>query len=111
MKELIERLEKAEGPDRNLDAMIHWQIKNGVGVGAAQDAPHYTASLDAAMTLVPSGYQWDMTAYGSGAHASVGGTKKFGTAHDAKTPALALCIAALHSRSVEPAKTEGKDNG
>lgn len=47
---LAELCEKADGPDRNLDAMIHG--RNGPeGVGNWSDAPAFTASLDAAMTL------------------------------------------------------------
>jgi hypothetical protein len=48
---LAERVERATGADRNLDAMIH--ARDGLeGVGHWQDAPAYTASLDAAMTLL-----------------------------------------------------------
>lgn len=50
---LAERIEAAEGPDRNLDAMIHHRLLNGIGTGYASDAPAYTASLDAAVSLVP----------------------------------------------------------
>jgi hypothetical protein len=49
--ELAERCEKATGPDRALDWEIH--CCNGLeGVGAYGPHPTYTASLDAALTLV-----------------------------------------------------------
>lgn len=51
MIELAERVEKASGPDRNLDAMIHHAVKSGIAVGYAADAPNFTASLDAALSL------------------------------------------------------------
>ena len=104
MTELARRCEDAEGPDRNLDAMIHFAIKNGIGCGMAQDAPAYTSSLDAAMTLVPEGCDgmlgvpparrkcnqiwaqvWDARK-GQSRNESVG-----------STPALALCSAALRA--------------
>ena len=40
-------------PASTTPAHQHFAIKNGVGCGAYSDAPAYTASLDAAMTLVP----------------------------------------------------------
>lgn len=59
---LADRVEKLTGPDREVDHEIHAKVV----------APHlydhimwpaYTASLDAAMTLVPEGIYW-MAAYG-----------------------------------------------
>lgn len=67
---LAERVEKATGPDRELDALIAeaagWSdvwYRDGMAEGWAPGGvceagvPHYTASLDAAMSLVPEG--WD----------------------------------------------------
>ena len=65
MKELIERLEDATGPDRELDAEIA-RLVTGRGVtvaplsgprydGDGEPVPAYTASLDAALTLMPRG--------------------------------------------------------
>lgn len=82
MKDLIERLEKATGPDRELDCYI-WAVVNGKGEPVSSVGPptyeqrrffcnpnpeidwigydllnvaeHYTSSLDAALTLVPEG--------------------------------------------------------
>ena len=74
MNNLIDKLEQADGPDRELDA----EIARGIGWGCVmQDPqadhewicwheryrcgswivlPNYTASIDAAMTLVPEGW-------------------------------------------------------
>lgn len=73
--ELIERLEKATGPDRELDAIIMRAIYPELGdtmvtdtgwcVGGDHDAPSksrpYTASVDAALTLVPDGHSYELT--------------------------------------------------
>src|SRR3990167_10374686 len=66
------------------------------GTTIHRDPPHYTSSIDAAMTLVPEGWAyhihcipWDRM----NASVSNGEDKAFGA--NAKTPALALCIAAL----------------
>ena len=78
MKDLIERLEKATGPDRELDAAIwlattpgatrrQWSYTHTAtgmdcdvdetrdSAGALITVPEYTASLDAALTLMPRG--------------------------------------------------------
>jgi hypothetical protein len=54
MNELIERLEKATGPDRDLD----YDIANHISLDADTDAPPYTGSIDAALTLLPPGFWW-----------------------------------------------------
>lgn len=46
MNELIERLERAEGPDRELDAAINLEVFTQM---AMPDPPRYTASIDAAL--------------------------------------------------------------
>jgi hypothetical protein len=108
--ELAERCERAEGPDRELDARIaELAIANlqvlpaGTGAwlvledGRQRDAsavPAYTASLDVAMTLVPEGnlprrlyIRDEATAVFLGDLEAL-----------AATPALALCAAALRAR-------------
>src|SRR5688500_8077881 len=49
--ELAECCERATGPDSELDAAIHHAVPMGVFVS------DFTASLDAAMTLVPEGWR------------------------------------------------------
>lgn len=101
---IIDKLERADGPDREIDAMIHFHVTAGIGCGMAQDAPHYTSSIDAAMTLVPEEYVWSVNTFAEPSRASA-----YLVRHDncyvktgnqfCATPALALCIAALRARS------------
>lgn len=85
LNKIIERLEKATGPDRELDALIvaelhdatmrpyppsddfgphdKWQFwthdgKHFLGSEAEFPVPAYTSSVDAALTLVPDGLPW-----------------------------------------------------
>lgn len=53
MESLLRRLQEATGPDRALDAEINLAVFSQV---ALPEPPAYTASLDAAMTLIPTGY-------------------------------------------------------
>ena len=103
---LIERLEKAEGPDRELDYMVHRATHELYG--AYGPHPRYTASLDAAMMLVPADALWSVCDMEEGPFAQVippasggtfGGTKISG--YGAPTPAIALCIAALRARAAK----------
>ena len=122
--DLIARLESAAEGSRELDAEIwaclqgctspleYEQVDHG---GPAREAvicgslaawldeiPHYTTSLDAALTLVPEGKAWDCgyyPGYDNTGHAEVflgSGDPAFRA--PAKTPALALCIASLRAR-------------
>ena len=99
MDELIARIEAASGGSRELDWEIH--LRDGLdGVGAYGAHPYYTSSIDAALTLVPDGFDWTLghTNGGLTIHAEVGGRGdeylRFGA-----TPALALCAAALRARA------------
>jgi hypothetical protein len=121
---LAERCEKAEGPDRELDAAIApltglTVVDEGhpIGrmcyddIGAAHLMPRYTASLDAAMTLVPESWGWMVSQPNAKALSSgllkertpVMGEVQYGCdqryAVAAATPALALCAAALRARA------------
>jgi len=125
--ELIAALEKATGPDRVLDGDIAEIIgrspmgmerfANGKwgGGGAQWDAPYYTASIDAALTLVPKEWGWRLDTTATipelanlkikpttiasciWAKTENGGCKKHVVAVDSN-PAIALCIAALKAR-------------
>ena len=117
--ELAERCERASGPDRELDAAI----ARAIGFGCvAQDpqasgdgwiawtGPHfrsgpwerlkaYTASVDAAMALVPKGLMFELTTTGFKPGATVCGSSISDT-HEgsyAATPALALTAACLRA--------------
>lgn len=109
--ELIAALEKATGPDALLDADI-WQE-----IGRPDTRTYdgrgcilvYTASIDAALALVPEGLGWGIPFGPCTAHdgnkerrwweAEVGPHLAEGA-----TPAIALCIAALRAR-------EARDDG
>jgi hypothetical protein len=114
VSDLAERCEAATGPDRELS----WDIWEAIGEPVIDDyslngsAPAYTASLDAAMTLVPEGYYWTLSL-----GCKAGRDSEFGPywaelysmadyrSHidveeiPGTTPALALCAAALKART------------
>lgn len=136
--ELAERCERAEGPDRELDCLIGvaigrfftqpnkgWPDRPDYcehrrddttcfpGNGFDQLVPRYTASLDAAMTLVPEGYRFSVdNAFGDGGavcgavvnNAVFAKNAKIG---DAATPALALAAAACRARHAMETKDVG----
>ena len=119
LRGLIERVEKATGPDRELDAQIYIWV-HGLRANApvlwTQVAP-YTNSLDAALALVEKmrpGYRWGVssvaikigaypdgkTAYGEGFRAHVtknSPLRPMPSTADAPTPALAIILALLRS--------------
>lgn len=109
---LIERLEKATGPDRALDAIIDSMFRLQTGTplpngnlqfshGWLASEP-YTASIDAALSLVPEGMVAVVMALetGRGKAAILYPMQRpeplIGEV--CGTPALALCIAALKAR-------------
>lgn len=111
--DLITRLESADGPSRELDAdiarAIGWECvvrdpeaqgkyvcwRKHYRSGEWIMLPRYTASIDAALTLVPEGWDWAIfhTNGGLTIHAWCGDKID----HFGDTPALALCIAALRA--------------
>lgn len=124
---LVERVEQATGLDRELDAEIAWLMHPSdrkrlgspdlrrecfhLGLPEPQWVPwesvssfhpHYTSSLDAALTLVPEGMAWTVLAI-SGADAATHSPSAVVTrqAGNAATPALALVAAALRARMEE----------
>lgn len=108
---IIERLENATGPDRELDVeigrlqdtlvMMHLEGKNIVTTNW-----HYTSSIDAALTLVPEGWGYLAGRMGDVNQATLadGGCRVVSCFNDVlddlepATPAIALCIAALKAR-------------
>lgn len=118
MQDLIERLERATGPSRELDALVwdaviqdgrplveftdgSWGKRDPFDGCAFDTAAAYTESIDAALTLVPGGSQyWSLSHQDDWAtnqqfRAAVSGHKPIRGA----TPAIALCIAALRARA------------
>jgi hypothetical protein len=98
MSDLINRLEAATGPDRKLE----WAIWEHFNVELKNDfarafVPRYTESLDAALTLMPEGYRWEL-----GVHPNLGFCAEVWTdlVHRGfgSIPAIALLIAILRAR-------------
>lgn len=121
LTELIAALEAADGPSRELDAQIAlahgWDVvpireKGGhtwdrwyrpyMGKRYPVRLPNYTSSIDAALTLVPEGYGLVIDVAGEYASASIYELRSTRAGPFVKparrTPALALCIAALKAR-------------
>ena len=108
MQELIERLEKAEGPSIDID----WHIYRFLTPKDEQSwvrPPAYTSSIDDALTLLPAGCVLETLSQGTDEPSTwrvilwhlkqlIG--KNPQTRHRAKhrTPAIAICIAALRAR-------------
>ena len=109
MDDLIKRLENAEKGSRELDKAIARALGFRIAAStggpmimrqndnvASWDLPHYTTSLDAALTLVPEEFDWLVSHVNGGLtiFAQVGPGKEY----FAETAPLALCIAALKAR-------------
>ena len=125
MDDLIKRIEAAAAPSFELDAEIAvasgqfvrerrgrdrqdwfypvgqaWGRRNSSPYCSSHDRlPRYTASIDAALTLVPEGCEWIVEAYTSNsvkaAHVRASAWVSGAPRYFAATPALALCAAAL----------------
>lgn len=110
-KALIARLEALDGPDREVDAEIEARRlgKKKAYPADFEHAPHYTASIDAALTLVPGGWDVELEIFSDNStgvtlRAPATPVKKYleerdvVTADSVYSPAIALCIAALKAR-------------
>lgn len=113
LEKLAARVER-EGPSRELDAEIarafgwrsfylagfgpRWQKGHGT---VTSELPAYTASIDAALTLVPEGWDWfKLRTTTVQTWVEVGrkdGTGMIAFSVEASTPAAALCAAALRA--------------
>jgi hypothetical protein len=131
---LIERLEKATGPDRDLDTAIHegaiglrmYESVHRYGDGTVvlryypgppeptyHVLPRYTASIDAALTLVPEHYSYELVQSAveppAFARARLWDWRRSPVFSDPENEwksegsrplAIAICIAALRARSL-----------
>lgn len=123
LQRLVERIEAATGPcimlDRDIalavypgaksiDQDVRISVWDGNGRTKVNVKP-YTASLDAALSLVPAECRFNLNkrpfadGRADGYHAQVWYSRYYATADDmpnawAATPALALCAAALRAR-------------
>lgn len=132
INDIIGRLEKATGPDRELDREIKIDVASimfaagatksdvvsCVGGDLFDDPRPYTTSIDAALTLVPEGWRWWISdrapaphkgrAYLNNGEMPFTGmaarpNPNFKAAEvTAPTPSLALCIASLKARTQSP---------
>jgi hypothetical protein len=107
-EELIAALQKATGPAYVLDLAIAAQVLPDCWVSKVTPK-NYTASIDAALTLVPEPDDsfWQVLTCGerrgyfqasvvTDAMAATGAKLSW---HSARTPAIALCIAAVKARA------------
>lgn len=106
MQDLIERLEKAKEGSRELDVeiAIRFHPKGDIirlfheqGLFKQSDSriPHYTTSIDAALTLVKPDWIWNIQSDG---FCFIDTGEEIIEGHRDTTAALALCIAALKAR-------------
>jgi hypothetical protein len=116
LTDLIKRLEALEAPCRKVDMLIETlQTGNrqhpylvGINIDDKPDAgrrtyptPRYTASIDAAMTLVPEGSDWLRKGFSEMSVVLDDPNDKMWARHidgHHKHPAIALCIAALRAQ-------------
>lgn len=108
---LAERVERATGPDRELDIDICTRALNKSRLDPGfQTAPRFTASLDAAMSLVPEGYPQISKVSADAWQVNIGfANRAKGIVTRAATPALALCAASLLARAA--LTTKDSDHG
>jgi hypothetical protein len=107
LRGLAERVKALAGPDRLYDGRIEFALHgktgrlyldiNRGGYVARGDCPQFTASLDAAMSLVPERWTLDLQVRSHFSHAFLEcqDNGREVSAQNAATPALALCAAAL----------------
>jgi hypothetical protein len=127
MPDIFERLKQLKAPDRVCDALIfkaigaplpkaiantaialEWDEKeecylaNLGEMRARYEVPAYTASLDAALTLVPDGAKvsLEIASYQTAAWVHNPGRPVNSCYGEVRPPAIALCIAALGARHI-----------
>lgn len=106
--DLIARLEALSGPDRETDCHI-WASLQGIPFDLGRQvvgnfsewvAPHYTASIDSAMTLVNTPF-WMIRNSMDGPVATIIDTSGREYEGNGDNAAIAMCIAALRARSAD----------
>ena len=95
MSDIIEILESADVGSRELDATIEW----GSPLEPCDwdhDVPHYTTSIDAALTLVPDGWVYSLiNDFGGLNRVRLFDGLNINIEEDGYTMPLSICIAAL----------------
>lgn len=115
LKPLIELLKQATLPDDELDKLIalawKWRHQEAQFIGhewinpagRVTGLPHFTGSIDAAITLLPDGFHWELKTsphrrgYFCEAWAPTG--KVVAAIGDGTTAALAVCAAAAQLKT------------
>ncbi len=103
LRNLAERVQRASGRDRQLDLDIACEVglvaDDEALSTAIRKSPRYTASLDAAASLVPAGWHWGVAVRGdepeATGHVLAPHPDETVIQQKAPTPALALLAAAL----------------
>lgn len=106
MDKLIRDLEAATEGSRILDQKVFAHVECGgdfhschfAAVVQAKTYPHYTTSLDDALTMVEEGMAWTIIS-GAIYAACVGDVSTGNPVTSAATPELAFCIACLKARN------------
>lgn len=125
MNDLIEQLQSADGPNRGFDAALakhwghtvcsdqgRWRVYGGaVSRTNKRKLPAYTSDLNAALTLLPDGWEWTAGVFrgeddnGPPFFADCGNFEEPNGNEDCtyfeargQTPAIAICIAALKAK-------------
>lgn len=96
--ELIAALEAATGPSFVLDLSIAFYVRPADIAQTLGPRP-YTASIDAAMTLVPERWQWVLDGGDTPSRACLLDRGERCVDVTGATPAIALCIAALRAHA------------
>jgi len=112
--DLITKLEQVQEGSWDLDfeiaRVVYGQMENQPDVVRLPDGPplpHFTTSLDAALTLVPDGYRWMVGImdkageYFCACQPDELTDAGFDGTANCPTPALALCVAALKSAALK----------
>jgi hypothetical protein len=81
----------------NIDVVVNWVAPHPYA-GMREPCPHYTASIDAALTLVPKWWAWGfcVNETGPGGAYCDMGEHRFAATH--LIPAIAICTASLKAR-------------
>lgn len=107
LRAVIEKLERADVPQFNLDQAI-WHVIHPTDYWSPDPLPPaFTGIIDKALILLPDGWQWKLSNRAPKPHAGRAyinnrmltfDPKYVGFENTAYTPAIALCIACLRAR-------------
>lgn len=110
MEQLIKQLESAPGSSFELNSAIARLdfYRETHGDLADDEVPDFCASIDAALTLLPEGWEWELSWIYGRACAKLG-DPVLSIDCDGSTPALALVAACLKARLLDAASSEAAD--